>query len=186
MLNLIMTLIMLFTSFGKQVKLASYDKWFIDEAVKYIMKINKKNKKDIAFDIAYYTVAYSKLFGIDAEISLCVMKAESSFNIQADSGIAGGLLQVNYRFWSVDKEKLVRDIQYSIYFGVKVLRYTFELGDKLSIVPENVPLYRYFLLYHGGVKRFFARKFTLKEKRYIRNIRNCLDYFERKYFDEVF
>jgi len=74
MLNLIMTLIMLFTSFGKQVKLASYDKWFIDEAVKYIMKINKKIKKDIAFDIAYYTVTYSKLFGIDAEISLCVMK----------------------------------------------------------------------------------------------------------------
>jgi len=165
------------------VKFFEYDRWLLKEFQEYICKINKDSCK-YSYNIAFYTIVYSKIYKVDPLISFCVMKAESHFDVDADSGTAAGLMQVNYRYWNIEKEKLISNIQYSIKTGVKVLRYTIDLVDKMAGVEkaDEVPLWKVFVVYHGGPRRFYTWKLNRVERIYIKNIYRCLDYFDKKYY----
>ena len=153
-----------------------------ENIIKYILIINPKVSYSQANEMARAFIYYSKKYQIGWEILVCIAKAESHFNIQADSGVAAGIMQVNYRFWNIDKNKLKKNIWYSINVGAYIVKETFNLVDRIynKYCPNcEIPLYKYFLVYHGGTRRVFAKKLTRRERIYIRNIYNCLDYFDK-------
>ena len=156
----------------------------IKTELKYVRIINPKISVDEARQIAFWITYYAKKYQLDPEVAFCMARAESHFRVDADSGVAGGILQVNYYYWDVDKHKLLNDLKYSIKEGIKVIKYTFDLVDKLSNNPDATPLYKYLLVYHGGPRRFYARRLTRRERIYIKNVYRCLDWIDYSFSNE--
>jgi len=157
------------------------EKNIINSMANYIMKVNKNIDKTKAYQMSKIFLDVSKKHEIEWIILVCISKAESHFKINSDSGTAAGLMQVNYNFWNVNRQKLKNNIYYSIDIGAFILKETFKLVDKIyqKYYPDyEVPFYKYLLVYHGGTKRVFAKKFTKKEKIYIKNVYTCFDYFD--------
>ena len=134
-----------------------------------IMNNNPTIEKHGAEKIALYLDKYKKQFKIPARIMLGIWMVESSYKVDAvnhkskDYGI-GQINEKTIKAYKIDKDRLLKDLDYSIYKSVKVFSWFYKrYPAKEAIKRYNVGTRT------TAIQREEAKKYYKKVEKYALN-----------------
>ena len=106
---------------------------------------------------------YSKMYDVPPEVILAVIKIESDFDVNANSGTSYGLMQINDVHLKHLEDKMeILDVNKNIEFGTSILAELNKESDDLHFVLNSYNMgqygYKDYVRETGKVSRAYSRK----------------------------